>query len=176
MMFASVKFILSYTESHLAMQIHQEIERQPGPDVVIDCPACHSRQVPATTYDERTREKLYGLLQVNDVERSCVVCSSCGTSLRSRLPVAELEGKAPDELADLIFIEASFYQKSAAVIALVVAIFPFVGTVLAAIALIANYKIPGWPKTVSFIALGISFLPFLALAVGTVLAVTGVID
>jgi hypothetical protein len=43
------------------MQIHQEIERQPGPDIVIDCPACHSRKVPARTFDERTREKLYGL-------------------------------------------------------------------------------------------------------------------
>ncbi len=140
------------------MQIHQEVERQPGPDLVIDCPVCHSRQVPAATYEERTREKLYGLLQVNDVQRSCVVCSNCGIALRSRLPVAELEGKAPDELADLIFVEASFLQKALAVIALVVALFPIVGLAVAAIALLVNRKMPSWPRTVSYVATGVSLL------------------
>ena len=45
-----------------------------------------------------------------------------------------------------------------AVMALLLALFPCVGTVVAAIALIANLKLPGWPRTLSWVATGLSLL------------------
>jgi hypothetical protein len=55
------------------------------------------------------------------------------------------------------------------------ALFPLVGTVVAAIALFAIRKIPVWSKTVSIIALGLSFVPIVLFAGGLVLAMIGVI-
>jgi hypothetical protein len=157
------------------VQIHQQTERWPGPDVVIDCPVCGERGVSATTYDEQIRESVAGLIPVNSVRRSWALCSHCKAMLRSRLPAPELDGKTPVELADLIYLDAGFYQKALAIIALLVALFPLVGTVVAAIALFANRKIPVWSKTVSIIALGLSFLPIVLFAGGLVLAMMGVI-
>jgi hypothetical protein len=157
------------------VQIHQQTERWPGPEIVIDCPTCGERGVAASTYDEQIRESVAGLIPVNSVRRSWVACSHCKATVRSRLPAADLDGKTPVELADLIYIDASFYQKALAIIALVVAIFPLVGTVVAAIALFANRKIPVWSKTVSIVALGLSFLPIVVFAGGLLLAMMGVI-
>jgi hypothetical protein len=159
----------------IMVQIRQETERSRGPDVVIDCPACAERDVPAMTYDEHIRESVAGLIPVNNVHQTWVACSRCKATIRSRLPAADLGGKTPVELADLIYLDASFFQKCLAIIALVVAIFPIVGTVVAAIALFANRKFPIWSKTVSIVALGLSFIPFVLFAGGFVLAMLGVI-
>ena len=156
------------------MHIHQETERWAGPDLAIDCPACHERSVPATTFDQQTREKLYGLIPLNNVRSSWVVCSSCKVPMRSRVDTAELEGKTPVELADLLYLDASFLQKAMAIIALLIAIFPIVGTLFAAVALFANRKYPSWPRTVSWVALGLSFLPLALFAVAMFLTAIGV--
>jgi hypothetical protein len=140
------------------VQIHSETQRWPGPEVDINCPVCHARGVPATTCDQQTSERLYGLIPVNNVRSSWVVCSACGTALRSRVGVAELGGKSADEIAPLIHTDAGFIRKSMAVVALLLAIFPCVGTVVAVIVLIANLRLPGWPRTLSWVATGLSLL------------------
>ncbi len=84
------------------MQIHQETEQTPGPDVVINCLACRQRGVNATTYDQRIQERLYGVLRVNDVRSTCVVCTGCHTVLRLRVTAAELEGTSAEDLDGLV--------------------------------------------------------------------------
>ncbi len=112
----------------------------------------------ATTYDQQTSERIYGLIPVNEARSSWVVCSACATALRSRVGVAELNGKSDDEIASLIHADAGFVRKSMAVVALLLAIFPCVGTVVAAIVLITNLRLPGWPRTLSWVATGLSLL------------------
>jgi hypothetical protein len=140
------------------MHIHQETERWPGPDVVIDCPACHERGVSATTYDQRTQERLYGLIRLNDVRSTWVTCTGCGAVLRSRVPAAELEGRTTDDLTDQMYFDAGFLPKALAVMAVFVSVFPIAGTVMAAIALFANRKTPGWWRAISIVALVLSLL------------------
>lgn len=157
------------------MHVHQEIQRQPGPEVSFHCPACYLRNVPAATYDQQIREKLYGLIPVSNLHSTWVVCSNCKTPLRSRATAAELEGLDADQLAELIYADAGFVPKVMALIALLIAILPGIGTVFAALALFVNRKFPCWSRTLSWVALGISFIPIAIFGVGMILALAGVI-
>jgi len=140
------------------VSIHQVVQQWQGPEVLIDCPVCHARSVSAATHDQESREKLYGLIPLNTVRSSWVVCSGCHTALRSRVRVDELEGKTPGEMADFVYADAGFIRKTFAIVALLTCLFPFVGPVIAAIMLIANWKLPGWPRTLSWIATGVSLV------------------
>ena len=155
------------------MLTHQETQRWAGPDVVIHCPVCYARNVPASTFDQETRDKLYGFIPLNRIQTSWVVCSECRVPLRSRVSVANLEGLEPDRIAEVLFVDPGFIRKALAVIALAVAIVPAVGTVLACVALFANRKFPCWSRMLSWVALVLSLVPPALFAVFAVLSDLG---
>ena len=85
----------------------------------------------------------------------------------------QLRGLAGDELTEILYLETSFLQKALAIIALLVSIFPGVGPVVAALALLANQKLPCWPRTVSYVAIGLSLLSMLSCGCIVALDATG---
>jgi hypothetical protein len=153
------------------MHIIEEIQRWPGPEIRIDCPACGARDVVASTFDQQIKDKYYGLITLWVQRSSWVVCPECRIELYSKVDASSLSDKSIDELAELIYPRASFIKKSLAILALPFAVFPLLGQVMAIIAIIANWKSHGWPKTVSFVALGLSFFCFLVIAILIVLDV-----
>ena len=142
----------------ICVHIHSETEKRPGPDLVINCPACHNRDASATTYDQRIQERIWGLIPVNDTSSTWVVCTECNAILRSRVTAAKLKGKTADELSDQMYFDAGLVPKVLAMIGIVLAIFPFVGLVMAAIALFMNRKSPTWARMISVVALILSLL------------------
>lgn len=141
------------------MWIEQEKEKVPGPAVRISCPACHKDDVSAKTYDEHIQERLNNAISVNQVCLTWIVCSECGAKLRSRVPAAQLGGKSAKFLAQQMYFDDGFLAKALAIIALLVAIFPIVGTVVALLAWQTNRKTPSWPKKVSLAAIVLSLAP-----------------
>lgn len=159
------------------LQISQQIDRHPGPEVEFDCPSCGGKGVTGFTYDERRQERLYWLIPVSNSNSSWVACSQCGKALRSRLPAAQLANLGRERLASVLFVDPGFVRKAVAVISAILAIFPFVGTIFAAIVVIANWKVRAWPRTVSIASLIVS-IAFWVVAAGVVflLVALGVID
>lgn len=159
------------------LQISQQIDRHPGPEIEFDCPTCGAKGVTGFTYDERRQERLYWLIPVSSSNSSWVACSQCGKALRSRLPAAQLANLGHDRLASVLFVDPGFVRKAIAVIAAILAIVPVVGTVFSAIVVIANWKVRGWPRTVSIASLIFS-IAFWVVAAGVVflLAGLGVLD
>jgi hypothetical protein len=95
--------------------------------------------------------------------------------MRSRVWVSELEGKSVDEMTDLIDLDPTLLQAVLSLIAVAVAIVPVAGTVVSMIALFACRKIPAWPKTVSWIALFLSFVSLAWFCATLILERAGVI-
>lgn len=159
------------------LHVSHETEQFPGPQIDFDCPACGILGIEGTTYDQRRREWLYGLIPLNDIKTSWIVCSNCGHQLRSRVTAAELAELEHDQLAGVLYADPGAIRKAMAVISALVAIFPIVGTVFAGIVVAANWKIRAWPRTLAIISLvasiGVWVLFFL---VAILLAGLGVLD
>ena len=149
------------------MHVSQMTYRYPGPDLKIDCLACERTGVVAWSYEEQIQETLLAFITINHARRVIVKCSECHAEMASSIPVAELEERPISEISTFLKYEASFIAKFLAVISLILAIFPIPGpgTILALIALIANYRYRAWPRTISIIALMISSIPILFLLI-----------
>jgi hypothetical protein len=130
----------------------------PGPDVLIDCPACRSSGV-ATTADQWLQNWYLGFIPVPSSRWTNVFCPNCKNTLHSKVKAVELSVLPPEKVAAAISHRASFLQSFLAVAALIVAIFPAVGFGMALIALLANWKYRGWTKKVSYVALAVSVIP-----------------
>ncbi len=142
----------------------------PGPSITIDCPYCLGAKIPSDTYDLVTEILFLGILPIQRVKSTRLVCSSCRTELESRVGAWDLSALDPEELATVIRPYVSFIQKSLALIALVFAIFPVIGTVMALVALLGNWKVRGWPKTLSWVALAISLAVIAAFGIAVMTA------
>ncbi len=78
-----------------------------------------------------------------------VVCSACKVKLYSKLNAANILGKTPGELVGQISVYTSFVNQFMAVAALLPSWAPALGTILALIAWLVNWKTPGWPRKLS---------------------------
>jgi hypothetical protein len=135
---------------HLIWQ--EDTLQTPGGNVEILCPACGTESVLARTLDERHRIRFLGLLTVLSFFSTWVVCTRCGGRIYSPVRAGELATMSPEEIGEVIYLRASFLQRSLAVLALLVAIFPLVGVGMAAIALIATRKTQDWARPVVKVA------------------------
>jgi hypothetical protein len=129
-----------------------------GRDIVIHCPACKQQNVPAVSYDHHERQ--YGVSHTTN----WVKCLACGTHLYSKVKPEELIGRAPDELAKVVVFRLSFVARATALLAVVVCLFPWVGTGMALLATLINLRTRGWPKPLSRIALAVSLVPTVAIS------------
>src|SRR5438105_626485 len=107
----------------------EEDKTTPGPDGMINCPACGQRTVWASTYRMQTRSWWFGLIPGLAVHSTWVTCLECKTPLVSKLPLTELLDKSPEELATEIYLPFKLLETFMALAAFVVAIVPFVGLV-----------------------------------------------
>lgn len=135
------------------MVIVEEITRHPGRNVIIHCPACDGRNVSAQTYDQKATDKWLDLVTVWVSRSTWVICTNCRAKLYSKLNCIELQGKSPEEISDQISLQVSFVRKFLAILALCLAVFPYLGVVMAMIGVIANWKSRGWPKVLSYAGL-----------------------
>lgn len=157
------------------VQIKQEVSRIRGPNLTIDCPNCLGQGIPAISYDELTKEKLYGLFSIHEVNSTWVTCSRCGTKLRSSYNAASLEGLTAANLGSVLSVDAGFVRKAVSLIAICLAILPIFGIVPAAISLAMNWRLRSWPRSLSLFALiGAISIPVLMICVGLILHIIGV--
>jgi len=143
--------------------------QRPGPDCVLNCPVCNGLDVTAFTFDLVTQTKAYFVVKMMKTTVTHVVCTACHTNFFARGPAARLADLTPDELAAVLRPPTTFIQKSLAVLALLVAIFPIVGLVMAVIAWVSNRKTRNWPGMVSKIALAISLLVSVILGIAALI-------
>jgi hypothetical protein len=148
--------------------VEQTVREFQGPALAIDCPNCHERRCPATSLERRTEETLAFVIK-RCVSTHWVTCSRCGAALRSRVPVDELAGQAPEQLRDALFPDASPIVKAVAIAAVPCAPAPGLGLSLAVIATVLTWRVPAWPRTTARFALFLSVLAHLAWGVLLVL-------
>lgn len=135
-----------------------------GPMVEIDCPNCGERRCLAVSFERRADEVI--LLVFHRQSRSYwVECSKCHAQQRSRVPVSELVGQTPEDLAALIYPDTSLPVKTIAIAALICAPFPAIGLVLPVAALILTRRVAAWPRTLARVAFAIGVLANIAIAV-----------
>ena len=153
----------------------EENKTTPGPDVVINCPACGRRSVWASTHALQTRSWFFGFIPGQAVHSTWATCLECTAPLISKWPVTELSDKSPDELATKIYLPFKLLETFMALAAFIVAIVPLVGLVMSGLAVFGNWKDRGWRKTLSLVALGISSAATLAFGIGMILEKMGII-
>jgi cation transporter-like permease len=116
-----------------------------GRDLVIHCPKCGRPNTSARAYQGPV-----------DRHITWVKCMACNGKLYSKLPANELTGLSPEQLSTIVVHPDSRGMRLFAILAIALCIFPYVGLIASAISTATNWKITGWPKRVSVIALAIS--------------------
>ncbi len=129
----------------------------PAGSTRINCPACGHLDVPGEIL-ERQETLMENLVVPMGTQTTWwIVCSSCQAKLYSKLSAAKLQGKTPAELVGQVYVYVSFVNQFMAVAALLLAVCPLLGTILAAIAWVMNRKMTGWPRKLSKFAFFASF-------------------
>ena len=150
------------------MHVSQTTYQYPGPDLKIDCLACHRTGVVASSYEEQMQEILLAFITINYARRAIVKCSECHAEITSSIPVAELEALPISEISTFLKYEPRFSSKVLAVVSLILAILPGIGMLIAFVALKENYAYRAWPRTISIVAFVISSISLLFLITVTV--------
>ena len=112
---------------------------------------------------------LVHLLPLFKLHNTYIVCDVCGTKLHTRLELNDLERMHGLQIDEFLSYSPSFVFKFLAITSLLICWAPVVGLIVAAIAMVGTRRFKGWPKTVSTIALVISIVPTVFLAVGVAL-------
>jgi hypothetical protein len=121
----------------------------PAGSTRINCPVCGHLDVPGQIL-ERQETLMESLVVPMGTQTTWwIVCSSCEAKLYSKLSAAQLQGKSPEELVGKIYYYVSFVNQFMSVAALLLAVAPGLGPILAAIAWLMNRKIIGWPRKLS---------------------------
>jgi hypothetical protein len=121
-----------------------------GRDLLINCPACGGKHVPAVSYDHQ--EQQYGVTHTS----SWVKCLACGTHLHSKGSADELFGRTPEQLESVLAFRLSLVARATALLAVLTCLFPWVGFGMALLATLINWRTRGWPRLASRIALAVS--------------------
>jgi len=121
-----------------------------GRDLIINCPACRKKNTPAVAFD--LTEKLHGFAHTS----SWVRCLSCKADLHSKLRADELRGMSAEMLAVHVRHRLPWIKTTTALFAAILCLFPWVGIIISPIAMIVNWRVRAWTRTLSIIALAIS--------------------
>lgn len=124
-------------------------EERPAGTVPIHCPVCRGNNVVGQIIESHEKLVQFGVIPVAANTTWWVLCPQCHTRLFSKLPASQLTGKTADQLAGIVYKRVSLVAKFLAIVSVALAWLPILGIVMGLIALFANRKSPGWPKTVS---------------------------
>jgi hypothetical protein len=145
----------------LREQISLSYETPPGgPNVIINCPRCGAKHVPATCH---TITEIVNLIWRKTT--TWVRCSACGTELHSKRRPDDVLGRSPEELEGVIVYRISLIPRFLAIAAIVLSVWPLLGLILSLVSLAVNWRHGRWLKKVSLIAVTISVLVHLAIGV-----------
>ena len=126
----------------------------------INCPKCGATDTPAKAVEEV--ERLYGYMRLVPFffrkRTTWVVCQNCHAKLLSKLSLAELEGKSARELEAALSPRVFLITQVLAILAILLAVIPFVGTVAGLIAVVVNWRSRDWRRTVSLVGLALSIV------------------
>ena len=139
------------------MLITQETKQKRGPEVKIKCPNCH-KVAAASTCSFQESIGFFYIQMVTTARETRVECSKCRAILTTKVPLSELKNYSPQELSEELSLRNVFIAKVAAIASLLLFFMPFLGTMLAVVALIKSYRTSGWVRTVSIISLVLSLL------------------
>ncbi len=146
----------------------------PAGSTRINCPACGHLDVPAQIIERQETLMESLVIPMGTQTTWWVACSACQVKLYSKLSGAKLQGKNPAELVGQIYVYTSFVNQFMAVAALLLSWTPGLGTILALIAWLMNWKNAGWPRKLSkfaFLAsLVIPVVFFLVIIISAVIA------
>jgi hypothetical protein len=132
--------------------------------VLISCPACRGQVV---SYATEAIDTQYSFFSARPRDLACwIKCGDCGRLLFARAGMQALLTESPEQLDGRISVYVSFVARFFAVAAVLLAIFPIVGFGVTLIALLANFRSPGWPKVSCRIALGLSLVANALLLIG----------
>ena len=133
-------------------------ETIPGAAVRHTCPKCRSVVV-GTAFQFVDTFVLLHLFPLGSVRNTYVACANCGIKLQTPLGLDDLERMRDLQIDEFLSYSPSFVFKFLAVTALFLCWTPFLGTIIAAIALLGTYHFNGWPKKIAITALAISVVP-----------------
>jgi hypothetical protein len=115
----------------------------PGPSLTIHCAACNVPDAPATTYQFSERVAILHVIPVTPFMRTNYVkCDRCGEAFVSPIALDELPYLEPEELHQLLRRSVGLVEMFMAVAAIILSWIPFLGLIMALIALALN----GWRK------------------------------
>jgi hypothetical protein len=141
----------------------RNIERIPGPDVEIDCPAC-GRHAYATTFEQTERMAIY-FIPLPAQRETFVVCGACRTELVSTLPISQMTGISSYELSKAIGHRVSMVGTLGAVCGVLFCWVPLFGLIMAVTGYALSYRAGGWRKALSLLgiplSLGLTILMFI---------------
>jgi hypothetical protein len=129
-----------------------------GPEISINCPACKSRNVKASVYDQRDRALLLGLIPVATTNATWVKCTSCRGTHLSQKPWRELRGLSAAQLDGVIVTRISPILKLFAIASVLLFLLAPVGLICGVIGAIGTRRSPGWVRKLSQVGIILSSL------------------
>jgi len=131
-------------------------EEQPGPSVGIHCPKC-SEYCEATSLEITEWVKLFIVIPIFRLRNTYLKCTNCGKTSHVKLRLDELPTIAQEDLdAMLAGAQASFLTSFFAILAVSLCWLPVISLPPALISVLLSWKISGWQKILSYIALALS--------------------
>ena len=130
--------------------------KEPGPPLVIRCPKCGAEGAEAIAYRQVDDLCAFHFLKLITVRNTFVECSRCRSKLRSSVDLDEFGRYRHGELNQYLSHDVSFVVKFLALASVLLSVAPFIGLVLALIAVLLTLKSSGWTRTVARVGLVIS--------------------
>jgi ABC-type sugar transport system permease subunit len=138
---------------------HAEVRRIPGPPVEFACPRCSSGPAAGSSYEQIDSAYLFFVIPFLRLHNTYVVCGNCSRRLATRMTLDDLRQCEGVDISRFVFHRVSFVAKTLSVLSLVLCLFPFLGMILAVLALAGTFKSPGVWRTIAIISLVISVVP-----------------
>ena len=133
-------------------------QKTPGPTVTINCPLCRAASAPAESFDQLDHLRLLDLVPLFRVRNTFLRCGACGKQLTAKAGIDQIANLSTDELSRSLAGRVSLISMFLAVASVLLCWMPILNLALAVIAILANLRTRGWPRTVSWIGGGLAVL------------------
>ncbi len=126
-------------------------QQNPGPDISINCPLCNATGVAAQSFEQLDEIGLFWLIPLCRLRNTFVRCSECTKQLIAKASIHEIGDYSVEEISQRLVGRVPLISQFLAVASVLLFFVPFVGLVMALIAVIVNRRNTGWLRTLSWI-------------------------
>jgi hypothetical protein len=140
----------------MSILITTTTQKNPGPTIRMNCPQCLAKEAPAESFEQIDRVGLFYVIPLFQIRNTFVTCGKCRRQSICKVTTAEIANFSADDLSDYLVRRVPLVCQFLAVASVLLSVAPFAGPLLGIVAVLANWRTIGWPKTVSRVGLGMS--------------------